>query len=206
MESLSGEFEIHITVQGNRDTLVDWAERHTLKVTEIVLDCGAHPTQLMVTSEGSGIYTDIAVAAEQLRAQLCATGFPPSRVKIEAAPWNRGIPQESVPPGTYFEHHVKLLLPANADLAGLKERVIAHGAHLSRNARRVRPDGMLERFVTQRCYGVGQPRAHAAYLTLLAALADQTILESEEEFVVYDSAPALDSGWLPEKPKNMEAS
>lgn len=206
MESLSGEFEIHITVQGNRDTLVDWAERHTLKVTKIVLDCGAHPTQLMVTSEGSGTYTDMAVAAERLRRQLCAAGFPPSRVKIEAAPWNRGIPKESVPPGTYFEHHVKLLLSANADLAGLKERVIAHGAHLSRDARRVRPDGMLERFVTQRCYGVGQSRAHAAYLTLLAALEDQTILESEEEFVVYDSAPILDVGWLPEKPKNMEAS
>lgn len=165
MESLSGEFEIHITVHGNRDALVDWAGRHTLKVTEIVLDCGAHATLLMVTSEDSGSYADIAAAAERLRCQLCAAGFPPSRVKIEAAPWNQGIPQESVPPGTYFEHHVKLLLPANADLAGLKARVIAHGAHLSRNARRVRPDGMLERFVTQLCYGVGQPQAHAAYIT-----------------------------------------
>ncbi|MGC4047880.1 MAG: hypothetical protein QM758_29140 [Armatimonas sp.] len=198
MESLSGDFETHITVEGNLDTLADWARQPRLKVTEIVLACGAYPTQLMVTTEASGTFAEIAISAEQQRSELCAVGFQPSRVKIEAAPWNEGIPQDAIPASTYFEHHIKLLLPADADLIGLAQNVALHGAHLSRNARRIRPDGFLERFVTQRCYGMGQPAAQITFQALLGVLQDQTILEAEEEFVVYDSAPVLDKGWLPE--------
>jgi hypothetical protein len=163
-----------------------------------VLESGATPTQVMITAGSSGTQESVAAEAESLRGKLCAAGFTPSRVKIEAAPWNAGIPQDAIPAGTYFEHHVKLLLPPGADLSDLTEQVIRHGAHLSRNARRTRPDGFIERFVTQRCYGVGQPVARTAFRALLTALEGQAILESEEEYVVYDSAPVLDKGWLPE--------
>ncbi|HEY0700568.1 MAG TPA: hypothetical protein VGD43_22525, partial [Micromonospora sp.] len=55
-----------------------------------------------------------------------------------------------------------------------------------------------ERFVTQRCHDAGQPQARLR----LAALVDELTaagyppVEVEEEFVVFDSNPALDHGWI----------
>ena len=59
-------------------------------------------------------------------------------------------------------------------------------------------DGTEERFLTQRHYGTGRPRAEAALNAMRTELleAGLTILEVEAEYVVCDTNAGLDAGWL----------
>jgi hypothetical protein len=202
-----GEFETHITVRtadpAALGTLQTWAEHHHLAFHHIVLDRGQTPSQPMVSRRRSGGLSTELTAAEELARLLGAAGFDVVRIKIEAAPWNRGVPDAGPDPehaDRYFEHHVKLVLDPATDLARLTALAEAHSAHLSRNARRVRADGRPERFVTQRCRAVGRSTARARLDALVSALAgnEYVVVSVEEEFVVYDSAPGVDAGWLGE--------
>lgn len=202
-----GEFETHITLalagQEEFQSLSQWSQQHDLKCTHIVLERGVTTSQPMLTRESQGTLPEIFWQAETLKRDCEKAGFPVSRVKLEVPPWNAGVPltrADAPPQEQYFEHHFKLLLPSDCDLSPLKEAVAPHGAHLSRNARRTRDDGQHERFVTQRCYGVGRQEAQAAFDELMCALRAHSfsILETEQEFVVYDSNFALDAGWLDE--------
>lgn len=127
------------------------------------------------------------------------------RTKIEAVPSAAGVPAtdaEAVALGDsyYFEHHIKLLLDPDTDTSALGHLAAAHAAHLSVNARRVRNDGLVERFVTQRCRLVGAAVAAARCTALVTALEAENyrILSAEREFVVYDSDESIDSGWIDE--------
>jgi hypothetical protein len=204
----AGEFETHITVRtadpARIDSLRVWAEHHRLSFHHIVLDRGQTPSQPMIGRRGRGVLSGELAAASELSRLLHAAGFVVSRIKIEAAPWNRDVPDTDAAaaehPGRYFEHHVKLALAPATDFTALTALAVAHSAHLSRNARRVRDDGLQERFITQRCHSAGHPTARARLGALLAALAEggYAVVSTEEEFVVYDSAPGVDAGWLDE--------
>ena len=210
-----GEFETHITVRVEGPSEVDalraWAADRHLKFHHIVLDRGVTPSQPMVSRRGVGSLSGELTEAANLRRRLAADGFTVSRVKIEAAPDNRDVPDsdpEAVDrhPGRYFEHHVKLALDPETDIPSLANLAQEHAAHLSRNALRVRADGRSERFVTQHGGGaakqiaVGRPAA----LEQLAALRWTSALEEggypiqsiEKEYVVHDSDPGVDAGWL----------
>lgn len=159
----------------------------------------------MLTSRGSGALADVLAEAGRTRAALAADGFTVTRAKVEAAPWNAGVPADDesareLGPGRYFEHHLKLLLEPGTDLGALAALVAPHAAHLSRNARRVRDDGLAERFVTQRCRLVGAPEAGRRLAALTAALLGgrYPIAEVEREFVVFDGDESLDDGWIEE--------
>jgi hypothetical protein len=202
-----GEFETHVTVRAEGpdgiEALRSFAERHGLTFHHIVLDRGRTPSQPMVSLRSRGSLSGELAAAAVLSRRLTAAGFAVTRVKIEAAPDNRDVPDSDADaagrhPGRYFEHHVKLALAEGADVRPLAALAIGHAAHLSRNARRVRDDGVSERFVTQRCYAAGRAAARERLNALVAALAagGYTILSVEEEFVVYDSDPGVDAGWL----------
>lgn len=202
-----GEFETHVTVRaedpGAVQALREWAGGRRLTFHHIVLDRGRTPSQPMVGRRGRGGLSEELAEAADLGRRLAADGFAVSRVKIEVAPGNRDVPDSDAEaveyhPSRYFEHHVKLALDPGADVAGLAELSQGHAAHLSRNALRVRDDGRRERFVTQRCHAVGRPAARARLNALLAALTAGgfTVLDVEEEFVVYDSDPGVDAGWL----------
>ncbi|MDJ1174202.1 hypothetical protein [Roseofilum capinflatum] len=134
---------------------------------------------------------------------LQAEGFSVVRIKMEVAADHPGVPQGTADEldytgDRYFEHHIKVLLPPLAALSLLRERVKPHAAHLSRNALKRRSDHYQERFVTQRCWGVGRREAQEHLEQLLAAIADLNtpILEIEREFVVYDSNFELDRDWI----------
>ncbi len=201
-----GEFETHVTVRAAEpadiDALRAWADGRRLAFHHIVLDRGRTPSQPMVGRRGGGRLSGETAAAADLSRRLSAAGFTVARVKIEAAPTNRDVPDSDAEaaghPGRYFEHHVKLALDPDADVPALAALAVEHAAHLSRNARRVRGDGRHERFVTQRCHGVGRRAARARLGALLAALAavGLPVVSVEEEFVVYDSDPGVDAGWL----------
>ncbi|MET8330358.1 hypothetical protein [Streptomyces sp. NPDC005181] len=206
-----GEFETHLTVRLDTRTvggarLEGWADHHGLKLTHIVLDRGAMPDQPMLTEQGRGTLIEQRAAARLRSAELRAAGFSVVRVKIEAAPWNEDIPRTAdeaaeLSPVCHFEHHVKLLLSGEPEVASARAVAERHSAHLSRNARRAVRHGRHERFVTQRCRAVGRPEARARLEALLGALAAAglEVAEVEEEFVVHDDHPAVDAGWIDER-------
>jgi hypothetical protein len=207
MTEFSGQFETHLTLQlddaERLEELREWAARHGLKCVHIILDRGECPSQPMLSRWSSGLLSTEILAARALSRQLTADRFRVIRTKIEAAVSIDGVPQASVdvltaPDGRYFEHHVKLLLETGADRDPILTVAQQHDAHLSRNALRRRPDGGEERFVTQRCHGVGRIEARRSLDALLAALRrlGHPVLEVEEEYVVFDSHAAVDDGWI----------
>ncbi|WP_371502396.1 hypothetical protein OG871_35250 [Kitasatospora sp. NBC_00374] len=205
--SLLGDFEVHLTVNADdADALAEWAAGQGLKFTHILLDRGtAAVSQPMLTLRGSGSYGEVAASTRRTARRMAGAGFTVLRVKIESVPWAEGVPQSDADavrlgPERYFEHHVKLLLGPSERTDGLADLAVRHGAHLSRNARRVRPDGLRERFVTQRCRLVGLAAAGRRLDALLADLtADgRRIASVEREFVALDSDETLDAGWIDE--------
>lgn len=208
----TGDFEIHLTgSEWEADRLAAFAAARGVKFSHIQLDRGATPLQPMVTVSGSGTFAELRALADQWRTDLRAAGLAVLRVKIEAAPWNDGVPHTDADATAdrYFEHHVKVLLPSGDPqvLSALTEVVTGHDARVSRNARRERDGGLEERFVTQRCHGVGQRTARARLDGLLAALrdGDHEVLEVEEEYVVSDDALDLDRGWFHREPPGLPA-
>ena len=81
----------------------------------------------------------------------------------------------------------------------LRAQVVAHGAHLSKNARKLRSDGQAERFVTLRVYGAGRRSADDKFAALLAELEATGLPLGQRirEYTVYDSDVGVDRGWLP---------
>jgi hypothetical protein len=241
-------YEIHLTVSADAsdDRLRSWAAGRGVKYTRIVLDRGEYSSQPMLSWLSDGTPATAEADARRTASELRSSGFPVTRLKVEAAASGSEAPKSAAEagsqPGLYFEHHVKLLLPAGTDLDLVRVIAARHGAHLSRNARRVRDDGVQERFVTQRCYGLGRPEAAAELAGLLDALAAASpaaasspassptapsaatpspaassavtpspaatpsaaapvgggwlIAEIEEEWVLVDDNPGLDSGWF----------
>lgn len=197
-------YETHVTVRcagpAETERLRGWAEAAGLKVTHIVLARGRMRDQPMLTLAGSASYAEQSARADGTVAALRSAGFAPVRVKTESVPWAPEVPDGPCGGGQYFEHHVKLLLDAETDLASLTARVVPHGAHLSWNARRVCGGGGHERFVTQRCRGVRDAAAEEALRLLLSELDGFEVLSVEREFVLYDSDESVDDGWI-EEPK-----
>ncbi|WP_405788799.1 hypothetical protein OG753_15415 [Streptomyces sp. NBC_00029] len=192
IDSMS-EYETHVTVRcadaAELARLDIWAGARELKVTHILLARGRMVSQPMLTLPDR-------TGHEHLVPRLRAAGFDPVRVKVETVPWTTDSPG---PGGGYFEHHLKLLVPADFDRPALEALVVPHGAHLSWNARRVLAGGAHERFVTQRWRGTAAG-AGAACDALIAALgsAGYEIRSEEREFVLYDSDLSVDDGWIDE--------
>ncbi|WP_407839294.1 hypothetical protein ACE1OC_27720 [Streptomyces sp. DSM 116496] len=186
-------YETHVTVRcagpAELARLESWSAERELKVTHIVLARGRMVSQPMLTLPDRDGH-------EVLVPRLRAAGFDPVRVKVETVPWTAEPPG---PGGGYFEHHLKLRLPAGWDRPALESLAVRHAAHVSWNARRVLPGARQERFVTQRWRGTAT-EAGAACDALVAALAGAgyEIRSEEREFVLYDSDLSVDDGWIEE--------
>lgn len=182
------------------------ARRHGVKFTHIALARGRTASQPMLTLRGSRrSYEDELAAVREVQADVARDGFAVARVKVECAPSAAEVPRDdSAVPGSdhphagrHFEHHVKLLLdPADVGREALVAVAVRHGAHVSWNARRRRADGREERFVTQRCHRAGDRRAALMLDALLADLTAYEVVYVEREYVLLDSGPELDEGWL----------
>ncbi|TXI49274.1 MAG: hypothetical protein E6Q50_08790 [Lysobacter sp.] len=200
-----GEFEIHLTIAALDDAALleaaRFAQARSLKFAHIVLPRGAVASQPMLSWRARGAFEaqlrSAAVVADDLR----AADIDVVRIKIEAAPTNPDVPQfgACVRPEHYLECHCKFLLDERADIEALAALVMAHGGHLSRNARRVRADGCQERFATLRRRDGGVDGIAHDAMALRDAMTPyvREVLSSEIEYVVYDSNLAIDAGWLP---------
>jgi hypothetical protein len=206
----NGEFETHITVRlGQADevrALRAWGAKHDLKCLHILLDRGQCVSQPMLTRRGHGMLSTELATATQLSRELGDAGFEVTRIKIEAGPTNRDVPQTDTDAirdhrNRYFEHHIKLLLDPLTDIKTLTQLAERHFAHLSRNVLRVSENGGQERFVTQRCYSVGRVAARQFLDDLLSELEQSgyRVIDVEEEFVVHDSNAEVDAGWIQDK-------
>jgi hypothetical protein len=207
----SGTFEAHVTVDA--DDLAARARFRALcaelgvKSVLIELPQGQTRSQPMTSSyhrgELSAVVEEVAGLARRLREQ----GFVVTRLKLEALVSNPGVPAtdekaRAWPAGNYFEFHVKVTLPAGADLEVLRELCRECGAHLSRNALKNDGDGQTQRFVTQRVYGVGRESALSVFEDLLGRLSAAGHLLSNKlrEYTLYDSNVAVDAGWIEAPP------
>jgi inosine/xanthosine triphosphate pyrophosphatase family protein len=205
--SFGGTFEAHVTVRagGVADTarFGELCDRLGVKQVLIELPRGETRSQPMTASYHHGTLREAQAEVHAMARALAAAGFDVTRVKLEALGQNRDIPEDDAAaqalPANYFEFHVKVTLPAEAAVDALRERVVARGAHLSKNARKLREDGRQERFVTLRVYGVGRPAADARFDALLAELVATGLPLGQRirEYTVYDSDVAVDRGWLP---------
>ncbi|WP_278264155.1 nucleotidyl transferase AbiEii/AbiGii toxin family protein [Nocardia sp. AG03] len=202
-----GNFEIHLTVRAASATELAAVEsfgvRREMKFTHIVLARGRVADQPMLTLRHTGDLASVTALAESAAADLRAADFALIRTKIEADYRARGVPAtdrraRELGSRYYFEHHIKVVLPADADLVALAAACAGHHAHVSANARRVREDGRAERFVTQRCTLSGRHSAEHRLGLLRAVLREHgyEILSTEQEFVVFDSDESVDDGWL----------
>lgn len=209
----TGDFETHLTVRCANPAQVEhvraWCAFRSVKFTHIELSRGDCISQPMLTLRGKGVLSRQHAPAAAWVERLRDAGIPVVRVKIEAAPTNADIPQTAAeaarqPADRHFEQHLKLGLKFPAELETATVIAERFGGHVSRNALRKTGQGSEERFVTQRFYGVGWPVAQAGLRALTAALAEAglNVLDSEEEFVVYDSNLAIDRGWLAAEEKS----
>ncbi|MFF0074960.1 hypothetical protein [Streptomyces sp. NPDC005494] len=183
--------------------LEQWAERRSgVKFTHIQLARGRTASQPMLTLRGTrATYAEEISAVRHAVRSLAGDGFDVARVKVECPPWAEEVPQADADMaaqdgGRHFEHHVKLLLGPSHDREALVAVAVRHGAHVSWNARRRHADGREERFVTQRCHAVGASSAERALHALLSELKAYEVLAVEREYVLLDSGPNLDEGWL----------
>ena len=150
----------------------------------------------MFTTFGSGSLDVQKQSARRLSAQLNERGFDVCRIKIETELDTPSVPETDQQAAAahlrrHFEFHVKLLLAADSDVPALTALARSHASHLPRNARRIRDDRRLERFVTQRCFAVGRSTALRRLDALLSALsnAGYPVLDIEREYVGADSQP-----------------
>jgi hypothetical protein len=199
-----GTFEAHVTVRppANLAAFRAACDELGVKCVEIELPVGETPAQPMTASLHHGAFPDVLRQVEALARTLVAAGFEVVRTKIEAMPDNAGVPatddDAAAAPGNYFEYHVKLVVPPDADLSAVAGACEPHGARLSRNARTRRPDGAEERFVTLRVHA-GRATAEEKFEALAATLASHPGIQIEKqicEYTVFDSDRAVDRGWL----------
>ncbi|AFE05014.1 ankyrin [Corallococcus coralloides DSM 2259] len=190
--------ETHLTLAlppGAEPELRTWAVRRGVKVLCIELVRGVAPRQIMLTLHGGTSVVEARQHAEALAFEALSTcGARRCRLKVEA-PWSQGPFAASAP--VYLEHHVRV---ATRDLEALGRLAASQSAHLSRSAYKVSPDGVQERFLTQRFGPSDDAAMGAAFDSLLASLADAglPVTKVERERVLFDDNIALDEGWLEE--------
>ncbi len=196
-------YELHITVAQTVDLEAFKQFCYQAGIKALVIDLGAElPVQPMTCSRITASFSDAMLEAAKLRDILTNAGFVVTRVKLEAAPWNSGVPESDIqaqkaPSGNYFEHHTKLKLPKTANLRLLEMLCESNNAHLSRNAFKVFTDGSQERLITQRHYGLGFASASLRFNAFLEVLKsfDFKVEKTVSEYCVFDSNLELDAGW-----------
>jgi non-canonical purine NTP pyrophosphatase (RdgB/HAM1 family) len=200
-ETSAGTFEAHVTVGPcDLDAFRAACTELGVKCISIELSRGETKHQPMTGSFHHGEVVGVHGEVMELARGLAKRGFDVTRTKIERhGHLERTTPETDAaaalaPATNYFEYHVKLVPPPDADLTALGSRLAPLGAHLSRNAR----NESGERFVTLRVRA-GRLTAEKRFAELLAMIAELRleVRSRIREYTVVDSNLDLDKGWLP---------
>ncbi|MEW2544818.1 hypothetical protein AB0910_03390 [Streptomyces sp. NPDC047002] len=192
-----GEFRLRLTIGvGRARDVAGWAGQQGFRVEGGVLDRGRTPGRPTLVLEGTGDLAEQCAAARAWSERLASDGFRVVRTRIEAAPWDDGVPQTdseaAQAPECWFAHRVTVRLPIPYDTRRLSAVAGRHTARLSRLVRSVPTRGVQERVLVQGARGVGRPGARARLDALLDGLlaAGLRAVDVEEAYVVYDDGPA----------------
>jgi len=197
-----GVFESHVTVAPcDEAAFAARCDALGVKALFISLPRGQTPRQPMTGAHHRGTLREVMLVVHQLAQDLAKAGFEVIRTKIEAVGPHRDLPAtdeaaRAAPPSNYFEHHAKLILPPGANEADIAEKLASLGAYLSQGAPRM--DGVEQRFVTLRSWGLGQSSADLRFDGVLAVAeaAGLPLRNRAREYTVYDSALDVDAGWM----------
>jgi len=202
----NGTFEAHVTVEalnpGEQERFRSVCASLGVKSVLIELPEGATRSQPMTSSYHRGSLQAVAGQVADIARSLRKQHFPVTRIKLEAVVGNTDVPEtdeeaQTWPAGNYFEFHVKVSLPVDADLEPLRVLCRRHRAHLSSNAFQ-REGNQTQRFVTLRVYGGGRLRASQQFEFLLTDLerAGYSLSNRLREYTIYDSNQDIDAGWI----------
>ena len=203
----SGVFEAHITIDlldtHEKIKFQDLCEDLSIKAIQIELARGDAPVQPMTCSRHQGNFVKVFEEVKTLANHLTQAGFEVSRLKIEASPFNEGIPQNNADlknhsDKNYFEHHLKVLISQEQNRETLLAVCAKYRAHLSRNAFKTFSGGEYENFITLRLYEMGKKESDLKFENLKKEVqnAGFIVQKSITEYCVYDDNIALDNNWL----------
>ena len=203
-----GLFETHVTVSLEEGQKIeDFSEVCNalgVKPIFIQLPSGKVPSQPMTAVDSEGTLSSVRADAFSLAMKLKESGYTVIRVKVETSPFNEDLPQSAEDskklPGTmYFEYHVKLLLGKNHyDDVIATDICVEFGAHLSKNAFKIREDGLTEKFLTLRMYDKGLIEARVVVADLMKNIESRGLeaLKNVLEYCVFDTDSSIDEDWL----------
>jgi inosine/xanthosine triphosphate pyrophosphatase family protein len=200
--SFDGVFESHVTVAAcDEAAFRATCDALGVKALFIELPQGERRRQPMSGAHHRGSMREVMVTVHELARDIARAGFDVVRTKLEAVGRHRDVPQTDAearlaPPTNYFEHHAKLVLPPGRDELAVQQAFASLGAYLSRGA--PRDDGLEQRFVTLRSWGLGLDSAEARFdrVLALAAQLGLPLRNRLREYTVYDSALEVDAGWM----------
>lgn len=201
-----GTYEAHVTIAASdhaeADRFCQVCDSLGVKSVLIELPHGQTTSQPMTASYHRGSLGQARSEVNDIAAALVANGHEVTRIKLEAVGNNPHIPQTDAraaqTPDNYFEYHVKVLLRGEAERTAVQTVATNHGARLSANATKIREDGVVERFITARVYGVGRPKAERVFAELVSELSGTGVEFGQRirEYTIYDSNVGVDRGWL----------
>ena len=191
-------FESHITVEPHR-RLEDWklfCKTNEVKPLFIQLAHGKYPRQMMCSDrfDRPG-YGHAFEKADRLADAIHKAGFRRVRVKLECPlgdAYTHPVAQRS-----YAECHGKLWL-TSAEAERLVVIAQELPMYVSRNVIAPRRREKSKWYVTSRHYGKTPRHATIAFMEMEQRLAQHfPEYELEREWVLYDSDPHIDDGWVP---------
>ena len=163
------------------------------KALLIELARGEHCQQPMLSLVTTATAAAGLAQAWQLARQFGAAGYAVRRIKLEVPAWGATLVRQpaSTTGRPYYEWHGRVGATREIELRVWCE---LHGAHLSINALRQRPD---VRFVTLREFGSAAcfARRVAGVRNGLASHGWE-LAKQQAEFCFFDSQVSLDAGWL----------
>lgn len=210
MDNWYGLFETHITVDTTDvKSFKAFCATQNLKTIFIELSNGKFAAQPMTATDMWGTFEEVKKAAYNTVRLFKENGFECMRVKIELAPIYKGYIHPDVPKtqedlyllngDKYWEYHVKVLISNNQDY-WINEVAEENDAHLSKNAFKIREDGLKEKFLTIRMYSSTMNEAQDLVSKLKGHLLFRNIeiLSDVLEYCVYDTNPHIDEDWFEE--------
>lgn len=203
-------FEAHVTVAPTQpfEHWKAFCESHTAKPLLIYLSEGKHPRQTMCAHRIEAVsISDAFVQLDEFAEAILKAQFKRLRVKLECPLHSAGYHPESV--GAYAECHAKVWL-TRAQAQMLPDIARTFSIAASQNIAGPSRGGKSKWYLTRRDYQRNPKESLDAFLRLEAQLKDEFSSHEffpgcsvEHEWVLYDSDPHLDDGWIV-RPRSVE--